>query len=60
MAAWMLDGGCVGEEAGSTKPCVFLCKVAAASDEGQPVCGPFWCVIGSLMVFCNACFVVFV
>ena len=45
----------------STKPCVFPCKVAAGGDGGQLVCAAvavhsFWCVIGSLMVFCNAWF----
>ena len=57
MAAFMSHvflGGCR-----STKPC----EVASAGDERYLVCAAgaacsFWCVIGSLMVFCNAWFVV--
>ena len=43
----------------STKPCVFPCKVAAASDEGYLVCAAvaaaivFHRRIGSPLVFCN-------
>ena len=41
----------------------FPCEVASAGDERYLVCPAgaarsFWCVIGSLMVFCNAWFVV--
>ena len=55
--AWaMLWGG-----SRSTKPCVFLCKVAAAGDERYLVCaagaaGVVLCTNGSSYVFCkNAC-----
>ena len=42
----------------SAKLCVFLCKGAAADDEGQLVCdagaaGVISSVIGSSLVFCN-------
>ena len=42
----------------STKPCVFLCKVAAGDDEGYLVCAAVAAAvvpdaIGSFYVFCN-------
>ena len=54
MAAWMCTwcckthcNGCMNvawdlcwEGSRSTKPCVFLCKVAAGGDEGYPLCAP--------------------
>ena len=37
----------------STKPCVFLCKVAAAGDERYLVCAAVAAAFGSFYVFCN-------
>ena len=52
----MLHGGCGGSR--STKPCSFLCKVAAAGDERYLVCAAVATAvvpdaIGSSSVFCN-------
>ena len=46
-----------------SKPCIFLCKVAAAGDDRYLVCGAVavwivWSVIGSCSVFCNEWLVV--
>ena len=49
---WLHDVACRGlwEGSRSTKPCVFPCKVAAASDESYLVCaavaaGVVWCLL---------------
>ena len=58
MPAWMLHGGCVGEEPGARPRCVFPCKVAAAGDERYLMCAAGAAAIvlmffGSPLVFCN-------
>ena len=59
MAAWMLHGACVVEEAGARNlELIFLCKVVAAGDERYLVCaavaaGVVLDVMGSSSVFCN-------
>ena len=65
MAAWMCTwcckthcNGCMNvawdlcwEGSRSTKPCVFLCKVAAGGDEGYPLCVP---EVESVLPWCSA------
>ena len=39
----MLNGLCLGEEAGARNPCIFPFKVVAAGDERYLVCGGCGC-----------------
>ena len=58
LAAWMLHGPCLGEEAGARNLVFFRVKVAAGGDERYLVCAPGAAgavpdAIGSFYVLCN-------